>query len=649
MGSMHTGLEEEKEGFDKMAAFYAERARGGVGLIVTGGIAPNLRGRLTPFGADLIWPWQVGKHRRITKAVHAEGGRIALQILHGGRYSYHPFAVGPSAVKSPITPFKPSELSAGGVERTIRAFVRCARLAQEAGYDGVEVMGSEGYLLNQFLVTRTNRRKDQWGGAYESRMRFPVEIVRRIREAVGPKFILIFRLSMLDLIPDGSTWEEVVQLAKAVEAAGATIINTGIGWHEARVPTIATMVPRGAYTWVTRKLKGEVGLPLITTNRINMPEVGEEILARGDADMVSMARPLLADADFVKKAAEGRRDEINTCIACNQACLDHIFVQKRATCLVNPRACYETELNFPATKQPKKVAVVGGGAAGMACASYAAERGHAVTLFEAAPELGGQLNIAKQVPGKEEFYETLRYFARRLAIAGVDLRLGARATAADLAGFDEVVLATGVVPRVPQIPGMDHPKVISYPDLLLGRKKAGATVAIIGAGGIGFDAAEYLVKDGHLEDQATYLHEWGVDASHSHRGGLEPQPETPKPARQVFMCQRKSDRMGATLGKTTGWIHRASLKAFKVKMLSGVNYERIDDQGLWIREGKEGELRCLEVDSIVNCTGQLSQRELVEPLKAQGIQVHLIGGAQLATELDAKRAIRQGAELAAKL
>ncbi|HJW08426.1 MAG TPA: NADPH-dependent 2,4-dienoyl-CoA reductase, partial [Holophagaceae bacterium] len=414
MGSMHTGLEEEKDGFTKMAAFYAERARGGVGLIVTGGIAPNLRGRLAPFGADLIWPWQVRKHRLITDAVHQEGGRIALQILHGGRYSYHPFSVSASNVKAPITPFKPSALSAGGVERTIKDFVRCAKLAQAAGYDGVEVMGSEGYLINQFLVTRTNRRTDQWGGPFEHRMRFAVEIVRRTREAVGPDFILIFRLSMLDLIPDGSTWGEVVQLAKAIEAAGATIINTGIGWHEARVPTIGAMVPRGAYAWVTRHLKGEVRIPLITTNRINMPEVGEEILARGDADMVSMARPLLADADFVKKAMEGRRDDINTCIACNQACLDHVFEQKRATCLVNPRACYETELNFPATTSPKKVAVVGGGAAGMACASYAAERGHAVTLFEAAPELGGQLNIAKQIPGKEEFFETLRYFARRL-------------------------------------------------------------------------------------------------------------------------------------------------------------------------------------------------------------------------------------------
>ncbi|HJU83172.1 MAG TPA: NADPH-dependent 2,4-dienoyl-CoA reductase [Holophagaceae bacterium] len=649
MGSMHTGLEEEKRGFEKMAAFYAERARGGVGLIVTGGISPNLRGRLAPWGADLIWPWQVRKHRLITDAVHREGGRITMQILHGGRYSYHPFSVAPSPVKAPITPFKPSALSAGGVERTIRAYVRCARLAQEAGYDGVEIMGSEGYLINQFLVARTNRRTDAWGGAYENRMRFAVEIVRRTREAVGPNFILIFRLSMLDLIPDGSTWAEVVQLAKAVEAAGATIINTGIGWHEARVPTIATMVPRGAYAWVTRRLKGEVRLPLITTNRINMPEIGEEILARGDADMVSMARPLLADPEFVKKAAEGRRDDINTCIACNQACLDHVFEQKRATCLVNPQACYETELTFPRAAAPKKVAVVGGGAAGMACASYAAERGHAVTLFEAAPELGGQLNIAKRVPGKEEFYETLRYFARRLAVAGVDLRLGARAGLEDLAGFDAVVLATGVVPRMPEIPGMDHPKVVSYPDLLLGRKRAGARVAIIGAGGIGFDVAEYLVQDGQGPDVEHYLKEWGVDHEHAHRGGLLPDPDAPKPARQVYLCQRKSDRMGATLGKTTGWIHRASLKAFKVKMISGVAYERIDDQGLWIREGKDTGPRCLEVDTVVNCSGQLSQRELLEPLKAQGVAVHLIGGADLASELDAKRAIRQGAELAAKL
>ncbi len=650
MGSMHTGLEEEKGGFEKLAAFFAERARGGVGLMVTGGIAPNLRGRLAPFGAQLSWPWQVRKHRLITEAVHADGGRIAMQILHGGRYSYHPLSVSPSNVKSPITPFKPSALSGRGVEATIRDYVSCARYAQEAGYDGVEIMGSEGYLINQFLVTRTNRRTDEWGGPYERRMRFPVEIVRRTREAVGPNFILIFRLSMLDLVPEGSTWEEVVQLAKAVEAAGATIINTGIGWHEARVPTIGAMVPRGAYSWVTKRMKGEVNIPLITTNRINTPDIGEAILARGDADMVSMARPLLADPEFVLKAAQKRSDEINTCIACNQACLDHVFEQKRATCLVNPRACYETELTFQKAAISKRIAVVGGGAAGMAFASYAAERGHQVTLFEAAHELGGQLNLAKQVPGKEEFFETLRYFGRRLELANVDVKLNTRASAEELKTYEEIVLATGVLPRQPEIPGMDHPKVISYPDLLSGRKKAGAKVAIIGAGGIGFDVAEFLVAEGEKPDIGVYLRAWGVDEKEGPRGGLQTSPETPQPGRTVFLCQRKSDRMGASLGKTTGWIHRATLKANKVKMIGGVTYDRIDDQGLWIREGAKGELpRCLQVDSVINCSGQLSQRELVEPLKSTGIPVHLIGGADLATELDAKRAIRQGAELAAKI
>ena len=533
MGSMHTGLEEEKGGFEKMAAFFAERARGGVGLIVTGGIAPNLRGRLAPFGAQLSWPWQVGKHRLVTDAVHKGGGKIALQILHGGRYSYHPFSVSASNVKSPITPFKPSALSGRGVEGTIRDYVSCARYAQEAGYDGVEIMGSEGYLINQFLVTRTNRRTDQWGGPYESRMRFPVEIVRRTREAVGPDFILIFRLSMLDLVPEGSTWEEVVQLAKAVEAAGATIINTGIGWHEARVPTIGAMVPRGAYAWVTRRMKGEVNIPLITTNRINTPELAEDILARGDADMVSMARPLLADPDFVLKAAQNRSDEINTCIACNQACLDHVFERKRATCLVNPRACYETELNFPKASHSKRIAVVGGGAAGMSFASHAAERGHQVTLFEAADELGGQLNLAKRVPGKEEFFETLRYFGRRLELAKVDVKLNSRASTEALKTFDEVILATGVLPRHPDIPGIDHAKVISYPDLLSGRRKAGQKVAIIGAGGIGFDVAEFLVQEGEKPDVGVYLNAWGVDENKGPRGGLQGSPVPPKPGKAI--------------------------------------------------------------------------------------------------------------------
>lgn len=648
MGSMHTGLEEEPHGFDKMAAFYAERAAGGVGLIVTGGISPNIRGRLTPFGAQLSWPWQVGKHRKVTRAVHEAGGKIALQILHGGRYSYHPFAVAPSEVKSPITPWKPRALSARAVRGTIRDYARCAKLAQKAGYDGVEIMGSEGYLINEFIVARTNRRTDEWGGSYANRMRFPVEIVKAVRKAVGADFIIIFRISMLDLVPDGSSWEEVVQLAKAVEAAGATILNTGIGWHEARVPTIAAMVPRGAFTWVTHKLKGEVSIPLITTNRINMPEVAEAILANGDADMVSMARPLLADPDFVKKAAENRAEDINTCIGCNQACLDHIFKQKRATCLVNPRAAYELELNFTKTDAPKQIVVVGGGAAGMSFAAHAAERGHRVTLFEGAMELGGQVNLAKRVPGKEEFYEMLRYFKVRMEKAGVELRLGAKAAAADLKGFDEIILASGVVPRVPEIPGLDHPKVISYPDLLAGRKAAGRRVAIIGAGGIGFDVAEYLVQDGKAPDLATFLREWGVDDAHEHRGGLLPKPEGIHAERQVFLCQRKADKMGGTLGKTTGWVHRAALKSAKVKMLPGVAYERIDDAGLWIREG-EGEPRCLEVDSVINCSGQISNLELLEGARALGVRVSLIGGAKLATELDAQRAIREGAELAAKI
>jgi len=649
MGSMHTNLEEAKGGFAKLAAFYAERARGGVGLIVTGGIAPNLQGRLTPFGSQLSWPWQVRKHRKVTEAVHAAGGKIALQILHAGRYSYHPLSVAPSAVKSPITPFKPRELSTRAVKATITDYARCATLAQRAGYDGVEIMGSEGYLINQFIAARTNRRTDAWGGSYENRMRFPVEIVKAVRAAVGKDFIIIFRLSMLDLVPEGSTWEEVVQLAKALEAAGATILNTGIGWHEARVPTIGAMVPRGAYAWVTKKLKGEVGIPLITTNRINTPEVAEELLADGCADMVSMARPLLADAEFVKKAAEDRALDINTCIACNQACLDHVFQQKRATCLVNPRACFETELVFEPVIAPKRLAVVGAGAAGLSFACHAAERGHVVSLFEAASELGGQLNLAKRVPGKEEFFETLRYFGRRLATAGVTLRLGERATPEALAPFDEVILATGVQSRTPDIPGVDHPKVISYPDLLSGRKVAGRTVAIIGAGGIGFDVAEFLVQAESAPQADRYLREWGVDAAQAHRGGLLPAPQVPEPARKVFLLQRKTDRMGADLGKTTGWIHRATLKAMKVKMQGGIHYERIDNEGLWIRDGKDAGAKCLAVDSIILCAGQVSERSLVAPLQAAGKPIHLIGGADLAAELDAQRAIRQGAELAAKI
>jgi 2,4-dienoyl-CoA reductase (NADPH2) len=648
MGSMHTGLEEERGGFPKLAAYFAERARGGVGLIVTGGIAPNFRGRLTPWGAQLSWPWQVAKHRLVTQAVHAEGGHIALQILHGGRYSYSPFSVAPSPVKSPITPFKPSALSDRGVRATIRDYARCAELARDAGYDGVEVMGSEGYLINQFLVTRTNRRTDGWGGDYAARMRFPVEVVKAVRAAVGPDFIIVYRLSMLDLVADGSSWEEVVQLAKAVEAAGATLLNTGIGWHEARVPTIAARVPRGAFSWVTRKMKGEVGLPLIATNRINTPETAEDILARGDADLVSLARPLLADPDFVRKAAEGRGDEINTCIACNQACLDHVFSRQRATCLVNPLACYETELRIVSARTPRRIAVVGGGAAGMACAAVAAERGHAVTLFEAHAELGGQLNYAKKIPGKEEFEETLRYFRNRLARAGVEVKLDSRAEAGALAAFDAVVLASGVLPRTPELEGIDHPKVVSYPDLLSGRRVAGTRVAVMGAGGIGFDVAEFLVQDGQSTLLSEFLQAWGVDTDHAHRGGLLAKPMAATSARKVFLCQRRADRMGATLGKTTGWVLRLSLRAHAVKLLPGVRYLRIDDAGLWIQEGQSAP-RCLEVDSVIVCAGQESERSLLEPLRALGKEVHLIGGADLAAELDAKRAIRQGTELAARL
>ena len=649
MGSMHTNLEEARGGFPKLAAFYAERARGGVGLIVTGGIAPNLQGRLSPFGCQLSWPWQVPKHRLLTEAVHAEGGKIAMQILHGGRYSYHPFSVGPSAVKSPITPFKPRALSDRGVRSTIRDYARCAVLARRAGYDGVEIMGSEGYLINQFIAARTNRRTDTWGGSFEQRMRFPVEIVKAVRAAVGPDFIIIFRLSMLDLVPDGSSWEEVVQLAQAVEAAGATILNTGIGWHEARVPTIGAMVPRGVFAWVTQRLKAEVKIPLITTNRINTPEVAEEILAQGCADMVSMARPLLADADFVVKAMEDRALDINTCIACNQACLDHVFKRLRATCLVNPRACFETELVFSQVIIPKRLAVVGGGAAGLSFACHAAERGHLVTLFESAPELGGQLNLAKQVPGKEEFHELLRYFGRRLAKSGATLRLGERATVESLATFDEVILATGVQPRTPDIPGVDHAKVLSYADLLSGRAVAGATVAVIGAGGIGFDVAEFLVHPQAAPDADHFLKTWGVDRLLSQRGGLLPSPEPPHPARTVYLFQRRTERMGADLGKTTGWIHRADLKAMKVKMKGGIAYERIDEAGLWIRDGKDAGSKCLPVDHIILCAGQVSERALQEPLQALGKPIHLIGGAELAAELDAQRAIRQGAELAAKI
>ncbi|WP_421272383.1 FAD-dependent oxidoreductase [Aeromonas taiwanensis] len=650
MGSMHTGLEEEKGGFDKLAAFYGERARGGVGLIVTGGIAPNLRGRLVPYGSQLSFPWQVAKHRKVTEAVHREGGKIALQILHAGRYAYHPFSLAPSPLKAPISPFKPRAMSERQIRGTIRDFAATATLARAAGYDGVEVMGSEGYLINQFICERTNKRTDGWGGSADNRMRFPVEIVRAIRERVGPDFIIIFRLSMLDLVEQGSTLEEVIALGKALEQVGVTLINTGIGWHEARVPTIATSVPRGAFSWVTAELKKHLKVPLITTNRINTPEVAERILAGGEADMVSMARPFLADPEFVIKAAEDRADEINTCIACNQACLDHIFKQKRASCLVNPRACFETELTFGRVPQPKKLAVVGAGPAGLAFACYAAERGHQVSLFDQASEIGGQFNFAKQIPGKEEFHETLRYFAKRLEKCGVELYLGQRQSAESLlgGGFDEVILATGIRPRTPNIPGIEHPKVLSYLDVLRDHKPVGEKVAVIGAGGIGFDVAEYLVeKRGTLDAEHHrdhWLKEWGIDRQLAGRGGLTA-PEIDAPERQVWLLQRKESKVGDGLGKTTGWIHRTVLKNRKVQMLSGVQYLRIDDQGLHIQVGEAKQ--CLPVDQVIICAGQEPLKELQAGLQAAGKPVHIIGGADVAAELDAKRAIRQGAELAA--
>ena len=657
MGSMHTGLEESANGFAKLAAFYAARARGGVGLIVTGGIAPNLVGRLEPRASQLSFGWQVAKHRQVTSAVHAAGGRIAMQILHAGRYAYHPLSVAPSAIRSPITPFKPRALTRWGIERTLAAYARCAKLAQRAGYDGVEIMGSEGYLINQFVAQRTNHRDDDWGGAFDNRIRFAVETVRRTREAVGPKFIIIYRLSMLDLVDGGSTWDEVVALARAIERAGATLINTGVGWHEARIPTIATMVPRGAFTWVTARLRGDVDIPLITTNRINDPAVAESILARGDADMVSMARPFLADAEFVAKAATGRADEINTCIGCNQACLDQIFERQTATCLVNPYACRETELVFTPAAARRKVAVVGAGPAGMACALTAAERGHDVSLFDAAAEIGGQFNLARRIPGKEEFAETLRYFRVRLKQAGVRLRLDHRAVAQDLEGYDEVILASGVLPRTPAIPGIEHAKVASYVDVVEGRRQPGRRVAIVGAGGIGFDVAELLTAgapaDGHLSDGgaddpaiAAFRDEWGIDAGYGARGGLKPAHE-PLPPRQVWLLQRKQSKVGAGLAKTTGWIRRTLLKRRGVVMIAGVEYDRIDDAGLHFRV--DGEPQSLDVDTIVICAGQEPRRDLVGALEAMGIRPRLIGGADVAVELDAKRAIDQGTRVALAL
>ena len=650
MGSMHVGLEEVPNGFARMAAFYAERARGDVGLIVTGGIAPNERARPMKGGAMLTTEAEAEHHRVVTDAVHQAGGKIAMQILHFGRYSYQKDLVAPSALQAPINPFTPHALSTEEVAQTVDDFARCAGLAQHAGYDGVEIMGSEGYLINEFIAARTNQRDDEWGGSYENRMRFPVEIVRRVRERVGPNFIIIYRLSALDLVEGGSTLDEVIQLAKAVEAAGATIINTGIGWHEARIPTIATKVPRAAFAWVTQRLKGHVGIPLVATNRINTPEVAEQLLADGFCDMVSMARPFLADPNFVRKAAEGRADEINTCIGCNQACLDHTFGGKITSCLVNPRACHETELVIAPTAKPKRIAVVGAGPAGLSFAVTAAERGHTVELFDSASEIGGQFNIAKKVPGKEEFYETLRYFDRQLALRGVKVSLNTRVTADALkvGGFDEVVLATGVTPRTPDIDGVNHPKVMSYLAVLRDNKPVGKSVAVIGAGGIGFDVSEYLTHSGTSPsvDAPKFYAEWGIDTGYAQAGGIQPAQVHASP-RKVHLLQRKESKVGDQLGKTTGWIHRTSLKAKRVGMTPGVQYEKIDDAGLHIRVGDQAQV--IAVDNIILCAGQEPQRELYGALQAAGCSVHLIGGADVAAELDAKRAIDQGTRLAATI
>ncbi|MCF6348733.1 MAG: NADPH-dependent 2,4-dienoyl-CoA reductase [Flavobacteriaceae bacterium] len=652
MGSMHTGLEEEENGFERMAAFYAERAKGGVGLIVTGGISPNIQGLTMLFAAKMTSKKHAREHKIITEAVHKEGGKICMQILHSGRYGYHPLCVAPSAIKSPISPFKPFKLKKSGIKRTINDFINASKLAKEAGYDGVEIMGSEGYLINEFIAAETNHRTDEWGGEYKNRMRLPIELLKQIREAVGEQFIIIYRLSMLDLVEKGSSWDEVVLLAKEIEKAGATIINTGIGWHEARIPTIATSVPRAAFTWVTQKMKKEVSIPLVTTNRINMPETAEKVLADGHADMISMARPFLADANWVNKAFDEKEDEINTCIGCNQACLDHVFERKVASCLVNPRACHETELNYNITNKKKKIAVIGAGPAGLAAATVAAQRGHKVTLFDADTAIGGQFNIAKQIPGKEEFYETIRYFKKQLEIHKVTVELNTRVSADDLAknNFDEIILATGITPRKVQIEGIEHEKVLNYIDVLKFKKPVGKRVAVIGAGGIGFDVSEYLAHDGESTSLNidAWLKEWGIDKTMNARSGIEGMKSEINPSpREIFMFKRSKGKFGGKLGKTTGWIHRSTLKKKNVQFINQVQYTKIDDVGLHYIQNKEQKI--LKVDNIVICAGQIPLKELLTPLKEKGMKIHVIGGADFASELDAKRAINQGCRLAARL